>query len=56
MIFAIAVEVNTKYARESLMNEILCGNDLAVISEGMNNLKKAFEMGKKDACEQGAKG
>ena len=48
--FAIAVDVIPKNARVGLMNEILCADDLVLMSESTKNLKdnllkwkKAFE-------------
>ena len=42
LLFAIAVDVISEYAREGLMNEILYADGLVLISESMENLKKKF--------------
>ena len=42
LLFAIAVDVISKNAREGLMNEILQANDLVLMSESMENLKEKF--------------
>ena len=41
LIFAIA-DVIPKNAREGLMSEILCANDLVAMSESIENLKEKF--------------
>ena len=50
LLFAIAVNVITENAREGLMNEILWADDLVLMSEGIENLKKKF-LKRKDAFE-----
>ena len=50
LLFAIAVNVITENAREGLMNEILWADDLVLMSEGIENLKKKF-LKWKDAFE-----
>ena len=40
LLFAIAVDVIFENAREGLMNEILYADDLVLMSESMENLKK----------------
>ena len=42
LIFAIAVNVISENAREGLMNEILCADDLVLMSESTEHLKKSF--------------
>ena len=42
LLFVIAVDVIPQNAREILMNEILYANDLILMSESMENLKKKF--------------
>ena len=42
LLFAIPVNVITENAREELMNKILCANDLVLMSESIENLKKKF--------------
>ena len=42
MLFAIAVDVISKYAREGLMNKILYADDLVLMSKSIENLKEKF--------------
>ena len=42
LLFAIAVNVISENAREGLMNQILYADDLALISESIENLKETF--------------
>ena len=42
LIFAIAVDPISENAREGLMNEILCADDLVLMSESIENLKWKF--------------
>ena len=42
LLFAIAVDVISENAREGLMNEILCADDLVLMSESVENLKEKF--------------
>ena len=42
LLFAIAVDVISENAREESMNEILYSDDLVLISESIENLKKKF--------------
>ena len=42
LLFAISVNVILENAREGLMNEILCANDLVAMSESIENLKEKF--------------
>ena len=42
LLFAIAVDVISENARERLINEILYADDLALMSESMENLKEKF--------------
>ena len=42
LLFAIAVHVISENAREGLMNDILYADDLVLMSESIENLKKSF--------------
>ena len=42
LLFAIAVDVISKNAREGLMNEILYADGLVLMSESIQNLKEKF--------------
>ena len=42
LLFVIAVNVITKNAREDSTNEILCADDLALMSISMENLREVF--------------
>ena len=44
LILAITVDAVTEHAREGLMNKILCVDDLVLMSEGLEGLKKRFQM------------
>ena len=43
LLFAIAMDVISKNAREGLMNKILYADDLVLMSESMENLKKILK-------------
>ena len=42
LIFAIVVDVVTEHAREGLLNKILYADDLVLMSESLNDLRKRF--------------
>ena len=42
LLFAIVVDVISEYEREGLINEILYADDLVLMSESVENLKKKF--------------
>ena len=42
LLFAIVVDITSEYAREGLMNEILYADDLVLMSESIEILKKKF--------------
>ena len=42
LIFAIAVDVIVKYAKEGLINEMLYAGDLVLMKESMENLRDMF--------------
>ena len=43
LIFAIVVDVVTEHAREGLLNEILYADDLVLMSESLEDLRKRFQ-------------
>ena len=43
LIFAIVVDVVTEHAREGLLNEILYADDLVMMSESLEDLRKRFQ-------------
>ena len=45
LIFAIVVNVVTKHAREGLVNEILCADDLVLMSESLDDFRERFQDG-----------
>ena len=55
LLFAIAVDVILKNAREGLMNEILYADDLVLMSESMENLKENFLKSKEAFESKGLK-
>ena len=42
LLFVTVVDVFSKNAREGLMNEILCADDLVLMSESIENIKEKF--------------
>ena len=40
LIFTIAIDVITAYAIGKLMNKILCGDDLVLMSDNIDNLRE----------------
>ena len=50
LIFAIVVDVATEHAREGLLNEILYANDLALMSESLEDLRERGEVSKVEKC------
>ena len=55
LVFAIAVDVISENAREGLMYEILYADDLVLMSESMQNLKKKFSKWKEAFKSKGLK-
>ena len=55
LLFAIAVDVISENAREGLMNEILYGDDLVLMSKSMENLKEKFLKSKEAFESKGLK-
>ena len=47
LIFAIVVDVVTEHAREGLLNEILYADDLALMSESLEDLRERFQRWKR---------
>ena len=45
LIFAIVVDVMTKHAREGLLNKILYADDLVLMSESLDDLRRGSEDG-----------
>ena len=43
LIFAIVADVVTEHAREGLLNEILCANDLMLVRESLEDLRERFQ-------------
>ena len=42
LLFFILVDVISEYATEGLMNEILCADDLVLMTENMENSREMF--------------
>ena len=53
--FAIAMDIVTENARKGLINEIVCADDLVLISEGMKNLREKLLTWKKIFENKGLK-
>ena len=56
LLFAISVDVITGNAREELMKIILCADDLVLMSENIQNLKREVFTIERDVLEKRVKG
>ena len=55
LIFAIVVDVVTEHAREELLNEILCTDNLVLMSESLEDLRKRFQRWRSALEDKGLK-
>ena len=55
LIFAIVVDVVTEHAREGLLNEILYADDLVLMNESLEDLRKRFQRWRSALEDKGLK-